>query len=135
MKKMHEIREKANSKWDQIQSNAEPIIFIGAGSCGLAAGAGETWKAIEGFLVRYGIRAKIVPVGCIGPCYLEPLVDIKMPNSPRVSYYNVTSDVVERILKPIFKEVEYAFNIISKSNNIMERKKSTFERKLPKMMS
>ena len=29
-------------------------------------------------------------VGCIGPCYLEPLVDIQMPGQPRVSYSNVT---------------------------------------------
>ena len=37
-------------------------------------------------------------------------------------------------LMKIFKEVEYAFNIISKSNNIMERRKSSMEKKLPKLM-
>ena len=38
-------------------------------------------------------------------------------------------------LMRIFKEVEYAFNIISKSNNIMERRQSTMEKKLPRVMS
>lgn len=38
-------------------------------------------------------------------------------------------------LMKIFKEVEYAFNIISKSHNIIERRNSTKERKLPRMMN
>ena len=45
------------------------------------------------------IKAKVMEVGCIGPCYLEPLVDIKMPGQQRVSYNNVNAKTLLLILK------------------------------------
>lgn len=48
-------------------------LAVGQGSCGLAAGAGETYDALE----RLADGAYEMGVtGCIGLCYLEPLVDI-----------------------------------------------------------
>ena len=41
----------------------------------------------------------MVQVGCIGPCYLEPLVDIQLPGKPRVSYSNVNEKTLATILK------------------------------------
>ncbi len=38
------------------------------------------------------LQAKIVEVGCIGPCYLEPLLDIQLPGHPRMSHANVTPE-------------------------------------------
>ncbi len=49
-------------------------IVIGQGSCGIAAGAEKVRKA----LIKENIDAR-VPIsitGCIGMCYLEPIVDI-----------------------------------------------------------
>ena len=37
-------------------------------------------------------------VGCVGMCYLEPIVDIKSPQGGRISYPNVTPDVVPRLV-------------------------------------
>ncbi len=48
-------------------------IAVGEGSCGIAAGAAKVYKALEGALngsIALGIT------GCIGMCYLEPIVDI-----------------------------------------------------------
>ena len=42
--------------------------------------------------------AHIVEVGCIGPCYLEPLMDVALPGQPRVSYANVTPAKARKIL-------------------------------------
>ncbi len=51
-------------------------IVIGQGSCGLAAGAGKVFDAVAEELKRLG--SEILPgvVGCIGMCWLEPIVDI-----------------------------------------------------------
>ena len=51
-------------------------IVIGQGSCGLAAGAGKVFDAVSEELKK--LNSDIVPgvVGCIGMCYLEPIVDI-----------------------------------------------------------
>ncbi len=42
-------------------------------------------------------------MGCIGPCYLEPLMDIRIPNHPRISYANVTPEKARRIVESLLK--------------------------------
>jgi NADH:ubiquinone oxidoreductase subunit F (NADH-binding)/(2Fe-2S) ferredoxin len=103
---LSERRSRAASAWEEIQNGHRPLIYIGAASCGLAAGAAETRQAAENYLVRAGIDGRIIPVGCIGPCYLEPLLDIQMPGRPRVSYSNVASKDVPAILDSFFEKNE-----------------------------
>ena len=47
-------------------------VVIGQGSCGIAAGAEKVRKA----LLNENISVPISITGCIGMCYLEPIVDI-----------------------------------------------------------
>ncbi|MBQ7740029.1 MAG: NADH-quinone oxidoreductase subunit NuoF [Eubacterium sp.] len=47
-------------------------IVIGQGSCGIAAGAEKVRQA----LINENINCDISITGCIGMCYLEPIVDI-----------------------------------------------------------
>ncbi len=50
------------------------IINVGQGSCGIAAGAGKVKKVLDEKLAGSGINVGIV--GCIGMCWLEPIVDV-----------------------------------------------------------
>ena len=47
-------------------------IVVGQGSCGLAAGAGAVYTALEEKVTS----ASLSITGCIGICYLEPIVDV-----------------------------------------------------------
>ena len=49
-------------------------IVVGQGSCGLAAGAGAVYSALEAKMT--GVNATLGITGCIGICYLEPIVDV-----------------------------------------------------------
>ena len=49
-------------------------IVVGQGSCGIAAGAGKVFSVLEAELKGSGIDLGVT--GCIGMCYLEPIVDI-----------------------------------------------------------
>ncbi|NTV58313.1 MAG: NADH-quinone oxidoreductase subunit NuoF [Deltaproteobacteria bacterium] len=82
------------------------MIYVGAGSCGLAAGASEVIGALEAYVKDKKQDVDVVKVGCIGPCYLEPLVDIRMPGQPRISYSNVTADNVTRLLHSFLEKGE-----------------------------
>ena len=104
---------KANGKGVPAEVNAflthlrgeqrdEPIIFVGAGTCGLGAGAGKTMEAIQQWLTTNKKQAAIIPVGCIGLCSAEPLVDIKMPGKQRISFEHVTEDKVDKLLQAVF---------------------------------
>jgi len=104
--KIDSRRKQAVAKWEELRNNPVPFIYIGAGSCGLAAGAAETQTAVEDYLERKGIEARIIQVGCIGPCYLEPLMDVQMPGRARISYANVMAKDVARILQAFFDDGE-----------------------------
>ena len=49
-------------------------IAVGKGSCGIAAGAQKVYDALESAL--QGSAVTLGTVGCIGMCWLEPIVDI-----------------------------------------------------------
>ena len=48
-------------------------IVVGQGSCGIAAGAAKVYSAIEAVI---GSSVELTITGCIGMCFLEPIVDI-----------------------------------------------------------
>jgi NADP-reducing hydrogenase subunit HndB len=73
-------------------------ILIGMGTCGIAAGAREVADAVRSELKRRDIPADVVPVGCIGICQMEPLVDIEEPGLARVTYQNVQPEMVSRLI-------------------------------------
>lgn len=81
----------------------KPCIFIGAGTCGLGAGAAKTKIAIEAYLSDHKVEAELIEVGCIGFCSAEPLVDIQLPGKSRVSFSNVTEEKVEAVLNGAIK--------------------------------
>jgi NADH:ubiquinone oxidoreductase subunit F (NADH-binding)/(2Fe-2S) ferredoxin len=98
---MNKLNKKillAKKKWEELENNKEPIIYVGAASCGRAAGALDVLKGIDEFLTENKVSARVIQVGCIGPCYLEPLMDIKLPGQPRVSYNNVNEKTLPIIL-------------------------------------
>ncbi len=93
-------RQQALDKWDsQISHSDIPVIYLGTASCGIAAGALELLETVQQTVAELGQPVRIVQVGCIGPCYLEPIMDIAMPKAPRVCYTNVYAQKAKQILK------------------------------------
>ena len=76
-------------------------IVVGEGSCGIAAGAREVHTALEALGCEVGVT------GCIGMCYLEPIVDlyddngalttrlvkVKAADTPRIALAVKTGDI------------------------------------------
>ena len=81
-----ERKQKALKQWDLLIHNKIPVIYVGSATCGKAAGAIKLVDAIKQALNSNAVKAKIIEVGCIGPCYMEPLMDIKKPGYPRICY-------------------------------------------------
>jgi len=78
---------------------ARPAIFVGAGTCGLGAGAAKTLAAVRQYLAERAIAADVVEVGCIGMCSAEPLLDVQLPGRTRVSFRGVTAEKVPGLLE------------------------------------
>ncbi len=69
-------------------------IVVGQGSCGLAAGAGKVYDAIAA--LNSGIELGIT--GCIGMCYLEPIVDLYEGDTLLKRLVRVTANHAEAIV-------------------------------------
>ncbi len=52
------------------------IITVGMGSCGIAAGAQKTFDAIAALIEKENLDVTLKPVGCIGACFNEPVVEV-----------------------------------------------------------
>ncbi len=110
----------------------KPVIYVGAGTCGLGAGAGKTLEEIKTYLDTNSIDAEIIEVGCIGLCAAEPIVDIQLPNYNRVAFKNVTNDKVENLLNSLFnyelpKEIEVLYQFPTEKNKSWENVSSFSE--------
>ena len=76
-------------------------IRVGASTCGMAAGAGSTLAAIEGYVKRRQIPAALYRTGCLGACHGEPLVEIVINGNTHL-YGPVTPERVMPIMDQHF---------------------------------
>ena len=95
----------------------KPVIFVGAGTCGLGAGAAKVIAALRLYLQEKKIDAELVEVGCIGLCSLEPLVDVQIPGRLRISFHSVTPDNVKQILEGVFSGKVSDENLLGQHQN------------------
>ena len=71
-------------------------VVVGEGSCGIAAGASAVRSALETLGCKTGI------VGCVGMCYLEPIVDIYGDDGQlAVRLVKVGADAAPRIAEAV----------------------------------
>ena len=74
-------------------------VVVGAGSCGIAAGAQKVYDALK---VQNGDRAfSLTITGCNGMCFLEPIVDIYDEQNKLTRLVKVTAADAERIANAV----------------------------------
>ena len=74
-------------------------VVVGAGSCGIAAGAQKVYDALK---VQNGDKAFTLTVtGCNGMCFLEPIVDIYDEQNKLTRLVKVTAADAERIANAV----------------------------------
>jgi len=75
-------------------------IVVGEGSCGLAAGAGAVYEALEQKLSS-DIPASLSITGCVGACFLEPIVDVYDPEGCLYRCVRVKPEDTETIVEAV----------------------------------
>lgn len=71
-------------------------IVVGEGSCGIAAGAAKVYSAIEKLIGLTG--STLTVTGCIGMCFLEPIVDIYDGGELKKRLVKVRAEDAEKII-------------------------------------
>ena len=77
-------------------------IIVGQGSCGIAAGAGKVYSALNE-LIKPADTFTLGITGCIGMCFLEPIVDIYDNDQLVQRLVKVSADKAEAIVNAVRK--------------------------------
>jgi NADH:ubiquinone oxidoreductase subunit F (NADH-binding)/NAD-dependent dihydropyrimidine dehydrogenase PreA subunit/(2Fe-2S) ferredoxin len=99
MSSLRQIYTKAQAQWRELQESELPVFYVGAATCGRAAGATEVLQVLRDHIKAKKMNALVVEVGCLGPCSFEPLVIVHKSGTPRVCYANVGPDRIIQILE------------------------------------
>lgn len=76
-------------------------VVVGQGSCGIATGAKKTSDEFQRIVAEKNLTNVVIDkTGCIGTCYLEPIVDVYNDGGAlEARYVKCTTDKVERIVE------------------------------------
>ena len=97
---LKKAREEALKKLEVKAASGSAQVIVGMGTCGIAAGARDTMKAILDTIEKESLNGIIVTqTGCIGLCEKEPIVQVVIGNQPKVTYGKVDAEVAKKILK------------------------------------
>jgi NADP-reducing hydrogenase subunit HndB len=97
LRKMREEKKRVLERRDVAENDI--VVIIGMGTCGIASGSK---KILEVFLDEIDKKAlgniTIKQTGCMGLCYVEPTLEVKVPGMPDIIYGKVDGDVARRIV-------------------------------------
>lgn len=93
-------------------------VIVGQGSCGVATGAKKTADEFKKQIKAKNLNVKVGITGCVGTCYLEPIVDIYEDNGDMTRYVKVqpeiVAEIVEKHLAGGMPVAEYSISDINK---------------------
>jgi NADP-reducing hydrogenase subunit HndB len=97
---LERLREEALEKRQAKATGARVQITTLMGTCGIAAGARETVKAILEVIETENLPDILVKqTGCIGLCSFEPIVEVELADQPKIRYGKVSPDRAKRIMR------------------------------------
>lgn len=97
LRKLREEKKKLLDRRDV--SGNDIVIIIGMGTCGIAAGAKESLDAFLDEIDKKDLgHVTVKQTGCMGLCYVEPTIEVKVPGMPDTIYGKVDADTARKIV-------------------------------------
>ena len=102
------IKIRSRKDLEAIRERTRPLlevergarIVVGMGTCGLAAGARQVYEAMAEEIRRLGLEdVPLEPVGCVGICQFEPVVEVYQPGGVRTTYVHMTPEQGVRVVQ------------------------------------
>ena len=92
------LQKEAATAWEMLNTEST-LITVGNATCGRSAGSIEVKKAIQNEAAAHGIECNVIEVGCVGLCYMEPIVSIQKPGQPMMVFGNVNVKQVKGLVE------------------------------------
>ena len=108
------IREQLKNNMN-VRNESEGVtkVIIGMATCGIAAGARETFNAMSAKALELGLdNVKFVTAGCMGSCFAEPTVEVQVPGQASILYGYVDAQKGVEIVQKHLMNGEMVENLI-----------------------
>ncbi|OQY35665.1 MAG: NAD(P)-dependent iron-only hydrogenase iron-sulfur protein [Spirochaetaceae bacterium 4572_59] len=101
LEELRKLRSSQKSEMSRRDVDGKEIhIIVGMGTCGIAAGAKDALDSFLETIEKNNLNNIVVKqTGCMGLCYAEPTVDVKVPGMPDTIYGHVDAAVAKEIVE------------------------------------
>lgn len=94
------LKEAALQKRQATATSGRAHVVVAMGTCGIAAGARDTMKAILDQIEADKLSGIVVTqTGCMGKCEWEPIVEVTVGSEPKVTYGKVSAERAQEIMR------------------------------------
>jgi NADP-reducing hydrogenase subunit HndB len=111
-KRRDELKIGSDSRFKEFDPEDVIQVKVSMATCGIASGA----KAIMDFFLeqhdRRNVAAVVTLTGCMGYCYAEPTVEVKLPGKEPVVFGFVDIKRADQIIEKYIKTGELVDGII-----------------------
>ena len=110
---LHKLREKVCQNADQADRNDIFVhLKVAMATCSIASGARDTLHYMTNELKKRNIDAVITQTGCMGYCYAEPTVEVKIAGKEPLIFGYVDLKKADEIIQKYILNDELVEGII-----------------------
>jgi len=111
-KRRDELKSGLDIRTKAIASENIVQVKVAMATCGIASGAKTIMEFFLEQLDRRNISATVTQTGCMGYCYAEPTIEIKLPGQDPVVFGFVDLKRADQIIEKYIKTGELVDGII-----------------------
>jgi NADP-reducing hydrogenase subunit HndB len=111
-KRREELRSKLNIPDKATDPKSVVHIKVAMATCGIASGAKTVMEFFQEQLDRRNVAAVVTQTGCMGYCYAEPTIEVKLPGQDPVVFGFVDLKRADQIIEKYIKTGELVDGII-----------------------
>ena len=109
-------RETLTSGLDIKTKTSHPeksvLVKVAMATCGIASGAKAVMEFFSEQLERRNVAAVVSQTGCMGYCYAEPTIEVRLPGQDPVVFGFVDLKRADQIIEKYIKTGEFVDGII-----------------------
>lgn len=110
------LREKGENPDSLVQ------IKVAMATCGIASGAKTVMEFMIEELEKRGIESVVTQTGCMGYCYAEPTIEVKLPGQEPVVFGYIDIKKADEIIEKYIKNGELVDGIIPMNYQSIDNK-------------
>jgi NADP-reducing hydrogenase subunit HndB len=111
-KKREELKSGLGLRTNTIESEKVVQVRVAMATCGIASGAKTILEFFLEQLERRNVAAVVTQTGCMGYCYAEPTIEVKLTGQDPVVFGFVDLKRADQIIEKYIKTGELVDGII-----------------------